>query len=101
MRIGDKFRQFTAKTCSAFDTKELDREFGARMRRQEKEAQGRPTAQKSAANGSRRKKFNLLRYKYHSLGDYAKMIRHFGTTDSYSTEIVSAYVHPPRFSALT
>jgi len=42
VRIGDKFRQFTAKTCSAFDTKELDREFGARMWRQEKEAQDAP-----------------------------------------------------------
>ena len=39
---------------------------------------------------SRRKKsFNLRTYKTHSLGDYVKIIRSYGTTDSYSTESVS------------
>jgi hypothetical protein len=37
----------------------------------------------------RRKLFNLRTYKNHSLGDYVKMIRTYGTTDSYSTELVS------------
>jgi hypothetical protein len=40
--------------------------------------------------GPRQKKFNLRTYKYHSLGDYPKTIRQFGTTDSYSTEPVGS-----------
>lgn len=36
----------------------------------------------------RAKAFNLDTYKYHSLGDYLEHIRHYGTTDSYSTEPV-------------
>jgi hypothetical protein len=32
--LGDKLRAFSQKTCPAFDTKELHREFNARIRRQ-------------------------------------------------------------------
>ena len=35
------------------------------------------------------KKLNINTYKVHSLGDYASTIRQFGTTDLYSTVIVS------------
>jgi hypothetical protein len=38
--------------------------------------------------GSREKTFNLNTYKFHALGDYVATIRQFGTTDSYSTEMV-------------
>ena len=52
-----------------------------------------PNKRKKSDNGmlwSRSKKsFNLRTYKNHSLGDYVKMIRTYGTTDSYSTEPVS------------
>lgn len=37
----------------------------------------------------RKKSFNFRTYKFHALGDYVASIRHFGTTDSYSTEPVS------------
>lgn len=37
----------------------------------------------------RRKVLNLNTYKLHSLGDYPDTIRQYGTTDSYSTQIVS------------
>jgi hypothetical protein len=36
----------------------------------------------------RRKTFNLNTYKAHSYGDYAKIIRQYGTMDSFSTEPV-------------
>ncbi|KAG6913738.1 hypothetical protein DXG01_004665, partial [Tephrocybe rancida] len=39
------------------------------------------------------KKFSLSTYKFHSMGDYTSTIRYFGTTDSYSTEIVSFQNH--------
>ncbi|KAJ3768539.1 hypothetical protein FB446DRAFT_608422, partial [Lentinula raphanica] len=34
------------------------------------------------------KLFNLNTYKFHALGDYPWTIRTFGTTDSYSTQLV-------------
>ena len=41
--------------------------------------------------GRRRKTLNINMYKFHSYGDYARIIRIYGTTDSYSTEPVSYY----------
>jgi hypothetical protein len=41
-----------------------------------------------SATTRRAKTFNLDTYKYHSLTDYMKHIRQYGTTDSYSTEPV-------------
>jgi hypothetical protein len=38
------------------------------------------------------KLLNLLTYKMHALGDYVQSIRLFGTTDSYSTQIVDPSV---------
>ena len=35
--------------------------------------------------------FNINTYKFHALGDYKKAIRRFGTTDSYTTRVVSIY----------
>jgi hypothetical protein len=46
----------------------------------------------------KQKLFNLLTYKLHSLGDYVRAIRWFGTTDSYSTQPVCLShldSHPP------
>jgi hypothetical protein len=40
------------------------------------------------------KTLNLFTYKFHALGDYVRTIRLFGTTDSYSTQIVSATSSP-------
>lgn len=34
------------------------------------------------------KQFNLNTYKFHALGDYVSMIRTFGTTDSFTTQVV-------------
>lgn len=53
------------------------------------------TVDPPAASGSNRpppkakgKHFNLLTYKMHALGDYVRTIKLFGTTDSYSTQVV-------------
>ena len=107
--LGDRFREFKAEVCPAYQTQELDREVDARSRRQAKEASKRARKPNAGAhdNGQeiasskqpqdvpilkqsrRRKSFNFQTYKFHSLGDYVASIRHFGTTDSYSTEPVS------------
>lgn len=108
--LGEKLREFSQTTCSAFDTKELRREYDARIRRQTRQAatKARETAgttsshrqttvlteetpQKSTSgkpSGRHRKALNLSTFKVHALGDYVSAIRTYGTTDSYSTEPV-------------
>lgn len=118
VQIGAQFRAFNNKTCPAFDTRELPRETRSRQCRQAKKAAANQrsitaagatvsTTEDAATSqtplshpstsaiasttrrGPRQKKFNLHTYKHHSLGDYPKTIRQYGTTDSYSTEPVS------------
>lgn len=82
--FGKAMRHFKSKTCDQIPTVELDREVSARARRLARE---NPAAPKPSG-GKKVKKFNLQTYKFHALGDYVKSIRWFGTTDSYSTQIV-------------
>jgi hypothetical protein len=95
--IGAELRKFNDTTCPAFATQELLRETKARKRRQTKKAKATSTplaptstgfAAQLEAEGPLPKTFNLQTYKLHSLGDYPDTIRTFGTTDSYSTELV-------------
>jgi len=44
----------------------------------------------STTCGAQPKSFNLATYKFHALGDYVRNIRLFGTTDSYTTQLVSS-----------
>jgi Sec-independent protein translocase protein TatA len=115
--LGIALRAFKKEMCSKFATKELPLEAAARQRKQTSAAQkkeekqggedGRPSSKKgkgkelceddqsSSKKGNGKgtsrlpKIFNLNTYKLHSLGDYANTIRQYGTTDSYSTQIVS------------
>lgn len=99
--LGEQLRVFKRRTCAAYKTGELPRETAARKRRKarpktklktqpmkpepllvkEKITQPKPK--------QKLKEFNLNTYKTHSLGDYVDMIKKYGTTDSYSTEVVS------------
>jgi hypothetical protein len=94
--LGHQLREFSQKTCPAFDTRELKQEAQARIRRESKKAMSQsrttelPNAKKSSNASRRLKTFNLATYKIHALGDYAATIRRFGTTDSYTTETVRA-----------
>ena len=69
--FGRLARQFRDKTSDKFNTVELPHKAGARK-------------------GGAKKKLNLNTYKFHALGDYVATIRLFGTTDSYSTQLVSS-----------
>ena len=64
-------RQFRDETSDKFDTVEFPCETGARK-----------------GGSSKKKTLNLNTYKFHALGDYVATIRLFGTTDSYSTQVV-------------
>lgn len=96
--IGKELRSFLSKTCTYYDTRELKREVDARKRRKARNnAQAgtrvnHPPLEAEAtteADEPTTKKLNINTYKAHSLGDYARTIRQLGTTDSYSTVIVS------------
>ena len=94
VRLGAKIRAFTDMTCPSFDTKELPREVASRVRRvlHTAQKQPKPQASHSTRDTARRPKtFSLRRYTYHSFGDYADLIRQFGTSDSFSTEPVSNF----------
>jgi hypothetical protein len=90
--LGQTVRKFAHTTCKVYDTSELPHEYATRGRREaalasklgEADPKGRVVS-----SGPKRKKLNLMTYKYHALGDYPDTIRQFGTTDSFSTQPVS------------
>ena len=84
--LGDALRIFKTDTCARFNTRELPREVTSRTKKEVKKPTSREPQDKYA---KRPKAFNLNTYKLHSLGDYTNAIRNYGTTDSYSTQIVS------------
>lgn len=88
--FGRTMRRFKMQTCDHIPTFELDRELDARARRLARENPAAPTS----AGGKKQKSFNLFTYKFHALGNYVSSIRRFGTTDSYSTAIVSLHPSP-------
>ena len=72
--FGHLMRQFRDKTSNESNTVEL------------------PCGANARKGGSRspKKILNLNTYKFHALADYVATIRLFGTTDSYSTLLVSS-----------
>ncbi len=110
VQLGEALRNFQEKTCSEFDTRELQSEKSGRKRQagatsssqNQKSKSGKKsdknaatasatTSSKTSTSQGRKKVFlNLNTYKDHSLGDYVDTIRKYGTTDSYSTESVSS-----------
>ena len=93
--LGSQLRIFTRDTCPAFSTRELRHEAESRRRRQAREGAqctARNQGTSVTVTGERRPKLlNLQTYKLHALGDYAAHIRMYGTTDSYSTQVVSLH----------
>jgi hypothetical protein len=90
-RLGGQVRLFQKITCAAFQTKELASESAQRQRREVADIQSghRKTP---ATSHPLPKSLNLNTYKFHVLGDYSEMIKMFGTTDSYSTQVVSNHL---------
>jgi hypothetical protein len=93
--LGVLLRRFAKLTCASFKTTELPRESATRRRcRAAKQSTVTPSNSTTGASsatkpgGPKLKFFNLNTFKLHSLGHYADTIRRFGTTDSYSTQIV-------------
>lgn len=97
-RLGENMRAFKKDICDEHATYELPSEEAARGRRKSATAAKKaPATQKkkekitSSKPGRRHREFLLNTIKFHSLGGYAKAIRLYGTTDSYSTQMVWHY----------
>ncbi|KJA23581.1 hypothetical protein HYPSUDRAFT_101562, partial [Hypholoma sublateritium FD-334 SS-4] len=101
IQLGGLLRNFRDTVCKAFDTKELNREVAARMRRMSKKstspiASGSTQTASNTSGKHSNKGLNLNTYKDHSLGDYVEMIRRNGTVDSYSTEAMELEHRSPK-----
>lgn len=82
---GRLMRRFRKLTCSQFHTKELPREVAAQKRAQ---ARGSTTESHLISRPRKPKTLNLFTPKFHALGDYVRTIKMFGTTVSFSTQVV-------------
>jgi hypothetical protein len=84
------------------DTKETPKEKAAQLRREAKQAErnlksGKPSKGKRPAGPigddkhteGHTKRFNMFTYKMHALGSYVRAIMTFGTSDNFSTQLVS------------
>jgi hypothetical protein len=86
-RLSHQLRKFRDFMCVAFTMMELPRESAARERKAARERAG--LSNPDAGSGSQKaKKFNLSTYKFHAMGDYVRSIQLFGTTDSFTMQIV-------------
>jgi len=95
--LGHSLRVFLREVCANYDTRELPHEETARVGRRVISTAARaradarsvaPTLSPVTSTGPKQRKLNLSTYKLHALGDYPSTIRHFGTTDSYNTQLV-------------
>ena len=87
-RLGNVIHQFKKVTCAAYIAKALPAEEAPRGRRTAALHTKQGTQSTTAKSQKGVKNFNLITYKFHTLGDYPNAIRMFGTTDGYTTEIV-------------
>jgi hypothetical protein len=85
--LSRKLRKFQRHTCAAFNTTELPKEKTARQHRSAQRCE--PNTKAPESGQPRVKKFNLGTYKFHAMGDYVWTIKFFGTTDSFTTQMVS------------
>ena len=88
--LGRELCTFSAHTCPTFLTHELKCETERQLHRQQQlQSHTQCLSSQGPSISSRQPKtFNLQTYKLHALSDYVSSIRRYGTTDSYSTQLV-------------
>ncbi|EGN93514.1 hypothetical protein SERLA73DRAFT_63777 [Serpula lacrymans var. lacrymans S7.3] len=94
INVGKKLQRFQDIPAAAFQTKELPQEVSAHMHRAKHDGalnQSHASGRSNEPQTLRIKRFNLSTYIIHALGDYFRTIQLFGTTDSYTTQIVSTF----------
>jgi len=93
-RLGDQLRHFQQDTCPAFHTHELPMEAAQRQRKETADLKA-GHRKKELCSALLPKSFNLNTYKFHALGNCDRMIQMFGTTDSFTTQVVSCFTYIP------
>jgi len=96
-RLGTALRRFESITCAKYVTRDLPSEEASRGRRKAAmAAKGANTMDKGKGKGKasnesppHQRKFNMSTYKMHALGDYPSYIRQYGSSDNFSTWVVS------------
>jgi hypothetical protein len=94
--LGQLLRCFNDHVCPKYNSQETPGELRKRARRAASKAAKNKSQQNSKDAeqvAPKRRTFNLAAYKPHALGHYPSWIRHFGTTDSYSTQTVLFFLH--------
>ena len=94
MSLSQVVNKFHKTTCAYYHTTKLSQEYAAQGRCKAALAAKNPRASTStarSATGPKVKTLNLSTYKYHALGNYVGTIQQFGTTDNYSTQMVSFF----------
>jgi hypothetical protein len=82
-------RDFATIMCPQYTTRELPREERACTSCQQEQAKRGKGTKRKKTTGIKDKKFNMATFKLHCIPDYVQMIWKYGTTDLYSTQIVS------------
>lgn len=109
--LGNELRAI-ADLTRKLDVRETPKEYAARRKRYKATAAkstsvGRKKSDRSVAekpedgDGRRKCALNLDTYKMHALGDYTHTIEEYGSTDSYSTQIVSQFLFNSSYVLLT
>lgn len=83
--LTQQLRKFRHRVCEHYTTVELPRERASRHRQ---EARNESRTTDAPSSSPKRRSFNMKTYKFHALGDYIQSIKFFGTTDSFTTQIV-------------
>ncbi|EIW80114.1 hypothetical protein CONPUDRAFT_58371, partial [Coniophora puteana RWD-64-598 SS2] len=99
--LGASARKFQAEVCPSYDTRKIPSETSAHGHRAvTKIANLKGKARKTnVAQSSKRKVLNFDTYKYHSLGNTVKSIRHYGTMDNYNSLLVFLLTMHATFNA--
>jgi hypothetical protein len=83
--LTQQLQKFRHHVCENYTTVELPRERASWHRW---EAHNESWTTDTPSSSPKRKLFNMKTYKFHALGDYVQSIKLFGTTDSFTTQIV-------------
>ena len=90
--LSHSVHKFQARMCSSYQTMELPQESTSRAHQCTALIVKNPQAVGGiVSNDVKMKRLNLITYKYHVLGDYPETIQEYGTTDSYSTQMVRPF----------
>jgi hypothetical protein len=94
--ITTHLRIFSKKVCTHFATRETPKEAATSFRRSAADSSKKAGVVKEGpvkpTKSQCKKEFNLVTPKMHALVHYPDMIARFGTTDSYSTQLVCVSV---------